>query len=128
MDIPSDRRYKDTHEWHKLDAGSGLVSIGISRVAVDQLTDITFVEVKTKTGVIAAGAVFGEIESVKATSDLYVGVAGEVVEVNAAVIDNPALINEDPYDKGWIIKLKPTDAGQLNQLMSAEAYQKTVGH
>ncbi len=127
MDIPSDRRYKDTHEWHKLDAATGLVSVGISRVAVDQLTDITFVEVKTKNGVIVAGAVFGEIESVKATSDMYVGLAGEVVEVNAAVIDNPAIINQDPYDKGWIIKLKPTDAGQLNQLMSAEAYQKTVG-
>lgn len=127
MEIPSDRRYKDTHEWHKLDSASGLVSIGISQLAVDQLTDITFLDVKIKTGAIAAGAVFGEIESVKATSDLYVGIAGQVVEVNALAIENPAIINQDPYEQGWIIKLKPADAGALDSLMNAQAYAKANG-
>lgn len=100
--------------------------IGISRFAVDELTDITYVEV-TADGSVSAGEAFGEIESVKATSELYSGIDGQIVEVNAAVIDNPALINEDPYGKGWILKVKPSDTGQLDALLDATAYDRQAG-
>ena len=121
---PDDRRYLQTHEWHKPEAG--LIAIGISQFAVDELTDITYLDVKKKQGPIKAGEPFGEIESVKATSELYSGVDGTVVEVNKQAIDNPAIINQDPYGQGWIIKIKPADANQVNKLMSAGDYAK--GH
>ena len=121
MSAPDDRRYLASHEWHKPEGD--LVVIGISQTAVDELTDITYLEVTTDTGPIDAGATFGEIESVKATSELYAGVAGEVVEVNQAVLDNPALINDDCYGQGWIIKIKPTDPDATASLLSAADYQ-----
>jgi glycine cleavage system H protein len=122
MAAPSDRRYIQTHEWHKPDGG--LVVVGISQFAVNELTDITYLDIRKKSGPIKKGESFGEIESVKATSELYCGIDGTVVEVNQTVIDNPATINEDPYSKGWMIKIKPSDAGQLNALLSAEDYNK----
>lgn len=121
MSAPEDRRYLASHEWHKPEGD--LVVIGISQTAVDELTDITYLEVTTDSGPIDAGATFGEIESVKATSELYAGVAGEVVEVNQEVIDNPALINDDCYSQGWIIKIKPTDPNATDSLLSAADYQ-----
>lgn len=121
MTAPNDRQYLASHEWHKTEGD--LIVIGISQVAVDELTDITYLEVTTESGAIDAGETFGEIESVKATSELYTGVAGEVVEVNQQAVDNPALINEDCYGKGWIIKVKPTDAAATGTLLSAEDYQ-----
>lgn len=121
MSAPDDRKYLATHEWHKPEGD--LVVIGISQTAVDELTDITYLEVTTESGSIDAGETFGEIESVKATSELYTGVAGEVVEVNQAVIDNPALINDDCYGQGWIIKIKPTSPDATASLLSAADYQ-----
>lgn len=121
MSTPDDRTYLASHEWHKTEGD--LVVIGISQTAVDELTDITYLEVSKDAGAIDAGETFGEIESVKATSELYCGVAGEVVEVNQAALDNPALINEDCYDKGWILKVRPADAGQADTLLSAADYQ-----
>ena len=121
MSAPDDRTYLATHEWHKPEGE--LLAIGISQPAVDELTDITYLEVSTDSGSIDAGATFGEIESVKATSELYTGVAGEVVEVNQAVIDNPALINDDCYGQGWIIKIKPSDPDATASLLSAADYQ-----
>lgn len=119
---PSDRRYLETHEWHKPEGG--LVVIGVSKFAVDELTDITFLDIKKKSGAVKAGDSFGEIESVKATSELYCGIDGTVEAVNQAVLDNPAIINEDPYEKGWLIKIKPTNPGQLDKLLTADAYGK----
>ncbi|MCE9592308.1 MAG: glycine cleavage system protein GcvH [Planctomycetes bacterium] len=119
---PADRRYLETHEWHKPEAG--LVAIGISRFAVDELTDITFLDVKKKSGAIKAGESFGEIESVKATSELYCGIDGTIEAVNQAALDNPAIINEDPYEKGWLIKIKPTNPAQVEKLLTADAYGK----
>jgi glycine cleavage system H protein len=121
MSAPDDRQYLASHEWHKTEGD--LIVIGISQVAVDELTDITYLEVITDSGSIGAGDTFGEIESVKATSELYVGVAGEVVEVNQEVVDNPAIINDDCYGKGWIIKLKPDDPSATSDLLSAADYQ-----
>ncbi|MBB6431394.1 glycine cleavage system protein GcvH [Algisphaera agarilytica] len=125
MPSPDDRRYLDSHEWHKPDGD--LIAVGISQFAVDELTDITYLEVSVDSGPIEAGDTFGEIESVKATSDLYCGIAGEVVEVNQAVVDNPALVNDDPFGEAWIIKVKPSDAAQLESLKSAADYDADHG-
>ena len=121
MPAPDDRRYLETHEWH-LPAEDGLIRIGISQFAVDELTDITYLEVIKDSGPISRGEVFGEIESVKATSELYCGVDGEVVEVNQEVLDDPAIINEDPYGRGWMIKVRPSDPSQIEGLFSAGDY------
>lgn len=120
MASPTDRTYLDSHEWHKVDGD--VVIVGISQFAVDELTDITYLEVTVDEGDIAAGESFGEIESVKATSELYSGIDGEVVAVNSDVVDNPSIINEDPFEAGWIIKIKPSDPSQAEQLVSAADY------
>jgi len=125
MPSPDDRRYLDSHEWHKPEGD--LVVIGVSQFAVEELTDITYLEVSAEPGPIAAGDAFGEIESVKATSDLYCGLDGEVVEINAEVIDNPAMINDDPFGAAWILKIKPSDPAQLQTLKAAEAYDADHG-
>ena len=125
MPSPDDRRYRETHEWHKL--VDGLIVIGISRFAVDELTDITYVEILDPTGSVKVGEPFGEIESVKTTSELYSGVDGKIVEVNLEVMDNPALVNDDPYEKAWLIKVQPDDPGQLDGLMSAADYDQSHG-
>lgn len=124
MPSPTDRRYLDSHEWHKLDGD--VVTIGISQFAVDELTDVTFVDV-TAEDAVSKGEAFGEIESVKATSDLVAGIDGELLETNQQVIEDPSLINADPYDKGWIIKVKPSDPSQLDALLDAEAYDQQAG-
>ena len=120
MTAPSDRRYSDSHEWHK--AEGGLVVVGVTQFAVDQLTDITYVQMKPAGTRVKKGDAIGEVESVKATSDIYAGVGGEIVEVNATLGDNPGLLNTDPYDKGWLVKLKPTDAGEADGLLSPADY------
>lgn len=125
MASKDDRRYLESHEWHKV--AGGVVTIGVSKFAVDELTDITFLDIARKSGAIKAGDTFGEIESVKATSELYCGIDGEVVEVNQAVIDSPETINEDPWDKGWLIKVRPSDAKQVDKLLGAAEYDKLHG-
>lgn len=124
MPSPSDRRYLQSHEWHKPEGD--LIVIGISQFAVDELTDITYLDIKKKSGPLTAGQSFGEIESVKATSELYTGVAGTVVAVNQEAIDNPAIINEDPYHRGWLIKVKPENPSAPGQLLSSTDYDKLV--
>ena len=120
MASPDDRRYLESHEWHKLE--DGMVTIGVSQFAVDELTDITYVEVRNTQGPIKAGEAFGEIESVKATSELYCGVDGKVVAVNQDVLDNPALVNEDPYGRGWLIKVELDDPADFESLLAAGDY------
>jgi glycine cleavage system H protein len=125
MPSPDDRRYLASHEWHKPEGD--LIVIGVSAFAVEELTDITYVEVSRADGEIAAGEVFGEIESVKATSDLYCGVAGEVVEVNARVLEDPSVINDDPFGEGWLIKVRPDEAEATASLQSAAEYDAAHG-
>lgn len=117
-----DRKYLESHEWHKLDGDA--VTIGISQFAVDELTDITYLDIVKISGPIKAGEPFGEIESVKTNSELYCGIDGEVVAVNEHAIDDPSVINKDPWGEGWMIKVKPADPAQLEQLMDAGAYDK----
>ena len=124
-DTPSDRRYLETHEWHKPDGD--LVVIGITQFAADELTDVTYVKLPKVGDKIEAGRPFGEIESVKATSDLYAGVSGEVVEVNPALTTNPGLVNSDPYAGAWMIRVKPSGAPS-EKLAEVGAYLKAIGH
>lgn len=117
---PADCKYSESHEWHKLEGGT--VTIGITQFAVDELTDITYVELKSVGDTIDAGETIGEVESVKATSDIYSSVGGEIVEINEALNDDPSLINTDPYGKGWLVKIKASDTSALNGLLDKAAY------
>lgn len=125
MPAPDDRRYSDSHEWHKPEGD--VVVIGITQFAVDQLTDVTFVEMKAVGTSLSKGDAIGEVESVKTTSDIYCHVDGEIVEVNDALGDNPGLINEDCYGKGWLVKVKASNVGQLDEMMDAGAYADSGG-
>ena len=122
MASPDDRCYLETHEWHKLQGTT--VTIGISRFAVDELTDITYVDIPKPQGPIKAGEAFGEIESVKTTSELYSGIDGNITAINQEAIDNPAIINQDPHEKGWLIKIEASDPTQLESLLSADTYDQ----
>jgi glycine cleavage system H protein len=126
MSVPSDRRYLESHEWHKLDGD--VVTIGITQNAADELTDITFVSLPKVGDKISANGRFGEIESVKATSDLYSGVSGTVTEINTALTTDPGVVNRDPFAGGWMIKLKATNPAEVDKLLSADAYEKKIGH
>ena len=126
MSVPADRKYLETHEWHKLDGA--VVTIGITQFAADELTDITYVQLPAVGTKVSAGKAFGEIESVKATAELMCGVDGEVVEINAALNDNPGLVNQDPFDAGWMIKVKVSDPESVEKLLPGEQYEKAAGH
>lgn len=120
MASPSDCRFLESHEWHKLEGN--IVTLGISEFAVHELTDITFVELPSVGDEVVAGKEIGEIESVKTTSELYSGVSGKIVEVNEGLEDNPGLINEDPFGAGWLVKIEVADASELDALMSSTKY------
>jgi glycine cleavage system H protein len=126
MSVPTDRKYLKSHEWHKLDGD--VVTIGITQFAADELTDVTYVSFPKVGAKLSANDRFGEIESVKATSDLYTGVSGEVIEVNSGLNDNPATVNTDPFEGGWMVKLKVSNASELDALLDAEAYKTSSGH
>jgi glycine cleavage system H protein len=117
---PADRVYSDSHEWHKLEGST--LTLGITGFAVEQLTDVTYVGMKSKGTKVAAGGSVGEVESVKTTSDIYSAAAGDIVEVNQAVVDDPSIINSDPYGKGWLVKLAVTDQAGLKSCMDSKTY------
>ena len=123
---PSDRKYLQSHEWHKVTGNE--VTIGISQFAADELTDITFVSLPAVGAKVTANKSFGEIESVKATSDLYSGVSGTVTAVNEALKTDPGLVNRDPYEGGWMMRVAASNAAELNQLLTVEDYLKKTGH
>ena len=126
-DAPRDYRYLESHEWHKREP-DGTITIGITHFAADELTDITYVALPKVGATVAANARWGEIESVKATSDLYTGVGGTVAAVNNDLASNPGLVNSDPYNAGWMIKLKVTNAADVNKLLSVEEYLQKTGN
>ena len=117
---PSDRRYTKTHEWFL--AQGDVVTIGITEFATEQLADITFVDMPAVGSKVSAGRACGEIESVKATSELFTAVTGEVVAVNKALGDAPELVNNDPYGQGWMVKVRAADLSELDALMDSAAY------
>jgi glycine cleavage system H protein len=125
-ETPTDRKYLQTHEWHK-PTGDGTVTLGITQFAADELTDVTYVALPKVGQSFKAGDRFGEVESVKATSDLYTGVAGTVAEVNEAVNADPGLVNRDPYEGGWLIKLTASNPADVDQLLAVGEYLKKIG-
>ena len=125
MNVPSDLRYTADHEWVKIDGD--IATVGVTDFAQGELGDIVFVEVETEGEELEAEEVFGTIEAVKTVSDLILPLAGEVVEFNEALEDDPALINSDPFGDGWIIKLKMSNVADFESLMDAEAYKNTIG-
>ena len=125
MNIPQDLRYSKDHEWVRVEGD--VATVGITDFAQSELGDIVFVEVETEDEDLEVDAVFGTIEAVKTVSDMFMPLAGTVVELNAALEDNPALINEDPYGEGWIIKIKVEEGADMDHLLTAEAYAAEVG-
>jgi glycine cleavage system H protein len=124
MPAPSDRRYASSHEWHQQEGD--IVTIGITQHAVDELTDITYVDLPAPGKKLEAGKRFGEIESVKATAELYTAVSGVVLESNPALQSDPSLVNTDPYGKGWMIKVQAPGAS-LAALMTSAQYAAKHG-
>ena len=125
MNIPTDLRYTADHEWIRLEGD--IATVGVTDYAQGELGDIVFVEVETEGEELDAEEVFGTIEAVKTVSDLFLPVAGEIVEFNSALEDDPSLINNDPYGDGWIIKVKVSDASDFEALMNADAYAASLG-
>lgn len=121
MPIPTNCKYSESHEWHRTEGDT--VVLGITQFAVNELTDITYVQMKAVGTKIKAGDSVGEVESVKATSDIYSGVAGEITAVNTALSDDPSAVNTDPYGKGWLVKIKVSDASGLAKLLDSAAYE-----
>jgi glycine cleavage system H protein len=122
---PDDRRYTREHEWAK--AEKGRLRVGITAFAAERLSDVVFIELPEVGAEIRAMEPFGVVESVKAASDLFAPVSGKVVEVNRAIVDNPELINQDPYGGAWMIVVEPVDPTALERLLSAADYAKLVG-
>jgi glycine cleavage system H protein len=126
MQFPANCKYTSDHEWVRLE-NDGTAYVGITDFAQSELGELVYIEVDTVGDTVAAHAVFGTVEAVKTTSDLFMPIAGEVLEVNSRLDANPELVNEDPYGEGWIIKVRPDNPADLNALMDAAAYQEQVG-
>jgi glycine cleavage system H protein len=125
MNVPQNLRYNTSHEWVLLEGD--VATIGISDHAQEELTDVVFVELPPVGKTVDAGDPTAVVESVKAASDIYAPIAGDVVEVNDAVEADPSLVNTDPYGKGWIFKLKVKNAAQLDALLDAAGYEALIG-
>ena len=120
LNLPDDVKYTKSHEWAKL--SNGIVTIGLNDYAQDQLGEIVFVELPETGDTFSQGDEFGSVESVKAVSEIYIPISGEIVEINEDLEDAPELVNESCYDNGWLIKVKPEDVSQLDDLFDKAAY------
>lgn len=125
MSIPANLKYTKEHEWLRVEGDSAF--IGITDFAQSELGEIVFVEVETIGETLGAGDVFGTVEAVKTVSELFLPVGGEIVEFNEALESTPELINDDPYGKGWIVKINITDASESDSLLTADEYQTLLG-
>ncbi len=121
---PKSLKFTPTHEWVYLDGD--VATVGISRFAVDQLTDLIMIDLPAVGARLTPGKTFGEVESVKAVSDLYAPIGGEVVEVNQAVAEDVQVLADDPYEKGWLVKVRVDNKAGLDALLDDQAYQKQV--
>ena len=124
LNLPEDLKYTKDHEWTRLDGDT--VKIGLDDYAQDQLGDIVFVELPEEGASLNAGKVFATVESVKAVSDCYAPISGEVVAVNEELEDEPELVNTDPYGNGWFIELKPADTSEMDKLMDSTACRDSL--
>ncbi len=124
MNIPTDLGFSQEHEWVRVEGD--IATIGVTDYAQDQLGDIVYLDLPSLGDSLSQGGKMGEIESVKAVSDLFSPVSGEVLELNQQAIDAPELVNEEPYGRGWLVKLRLSDPAQLDGLLSAEAYDELI--
>ena len=124
MNFPSELKYTNDHEWIRFEGETACV--GITDYAQGQLGEIIYVDITTEGEIIGQDEVFGAIEAVKTVSDLLMPVSGEVLEVNPALEDKPELVNESPYEEGWLIKIKPVDLSEIDTLLSAADYQAII--
>ncbi|PWG05762.1 glycine cleavage system protein GcvH [Polaribacter aquimarinus] len=124
MNIPSELKYTKDHEWIKIE--NNIATIGITDFAQGELGDIVYVDVDTLDDIVEEGEVFGSVEAVKTVSDLFMPLTGEVIEFNEELEDEPELVNSDPYNKGWMIKISISDDSQIANLLDAEGYQKLI--
>ena len=122
--VPTDLRYTKDHEWVRLDGEHA--TVGVTDFAASQLGDVVFVDLPANGKAVEQFATFGVVESVKAVSDLFAPIGGEVVEVNGALAEHPELVNSDPFGEGWMIKLKVSDPGQAAELLEPAAYEQLV--
>jgi glycine cleavage system H protein len=125
MDFPSELKYTEDHEWIRIEGDTAI--IGITDHAQNELGDIVYVDIKTVGDALNKGEVFGSVEAVKTVSDLFIPVAGSVLEVNEELDAEPELVNTDPYGRGWMVKISLANPGDVDGLLSAEDYQKFIG-
>lgn len=125
MNVPESLKYTEDHEWIKIEGDTA--TVGITDFAQSELGDIVYVEIETQGEEIEKGEVFGTVEAVKTVSDLFMPISGEVIEVNEVLEDAPETVNEDPYEKGWMIKIKMSNADEANDLLSADQYKDVIG-
>jgi glycine cleavage system H protein len=123
--VPDDRKYTQEHEWILIEEGVG--TIGVTDYAAGELGDVVFVELPEPGSEFSQGDTVGTIESVKAVADLYLPVSGEIVAINDAVVDNPEIVNSDPLEEGWLLKVRLNDPGEVDQLLDAAAYGELLG-
>ena len=124
MEFPTNIKYTNEHEWIRLEGD--IAYVGITDYAQQQLGDIVFIDVPTEGETLEKGETFGTVEVVKTVSDLFLPIGGEVMEANQQLEEHPELVNQDPYGEGWIIKLKPTNTDEMNELLDAAAYKEII--
>ncbi|WP_194850300.1 glycine cleavage system protein GcvH [Nonlabens antarcticus] len=125
MNIPAELKYTKDHEWIKIDGNTA--TIGITDFAQSELGDIVYVEVETVDETLDQEEIFGTVEAVKTVSDLFLPLTGQIIEFNEKLENDPELVNSDPYGDGWMIKMKISDASQVEELLTADAYKELVG-
>ena len=125
MNFPADLRYTSEHEWLRITEGN-IAVIGVTDFAQSELGDIVFVEIETVGQTFAANDIFGTVEAVKTVSDLFLPVAGKIIEMNLALVNNPELVNNDPYGEGWMVKVEVADLTEIETLMDSAAYQNII--
>ena len=126
MTFPDELRYTADHEWIRPEA-DGTVLVGITDFAQHELGDIVYVDINTLGQTLEKGAVFGSVEAVKTVSDLFLPIAGEIMEMNDEAEKSPELVNTDPYGRGWIVRVRPTDTTEIDTLLAVDAYKDLIG-
>jgi len=124
MNVPTNLKYTKDHEWIKVEGSNAI--IGVTDFAQGQLGDVVFIEIETQGETLAKEEVFGTIEAVKTVSDMFMPVAGEILEVNPKLTDSPDVVNKDPYGDGWMVRIKISDPAQLNELLTPEQYKQLI--
>jgi glycine cleavage system H protein len=126
MNFPEDLKYTDDHEWIKVEGNIG--TIGVTDHAQGELGDVVYVDIDDSVTEVTAGDTFGTIEAVKTVADLLAPVSGKIIEINSSINDNPEVVNNDPYEAGWMVKIEMSNLAELDKLMDVNAYKEIIGH